>query len=262
MMNRKKSTKQEKPRDIVGSIIHGFNVIKAFDARHQQMTLSQIAERTDMSRAGARRYLLTMVYLGYIHQQERLFRLSPKVMELGYTYMSSMSLSTIAQPELETLREKTGETVALTILDDSFVVPIAKAETQKIMAPTITIGKRFPAIYTSTGRVLIAMKKSNKIDQIINELDLTPRTHLGPTSKDEIYKILKTVRHNKYAIVNQEIEIGIRTIAVPLCNQLGKTVAAINIFTNIATVNKQHLIRNYLPLLRTAALNIQQALID
>lgn len=262
MNDKEKSEKQDKPRDIVGSIAHGFNVIKAFDAEHSQLRLSQVAERTGMSRAGARRYLLTLAHLGYVRQDERLFRLSPKILELGYAYLSSVQLSTIAQPYLESLRDQTGETTALAVLDDEYSVHIARANSSKLIAPALTIGRRFPAIYTSTGRILIAMKSDEEIDAIIRNSDLTPPTHLSLSSELEIRKALKKVKRNGYAIVNQENEIGIRTLAVPISNQSGEAVAAINVLTNIATVTNQQLRRDFLPLLKAAAIDMERMLVD
>ena len=261
---RKPPAKEDKPRDVVGSIVHGLNVIKSFDADHPQMTLSQVAERAGMTRAGARRYLLTLAHLGYVYHKDRLFRLSPKVMELGYSYLSSVSLPTIAQPYLESLRDETGETIALAVLDDGFVVHIARANSKKLLAPTLTIGRRFPAIYTSTGRVLTATKSDQEIRQLIRQASMSPPTHLSLTSEQELRDALKAVRRKKYAVVDQETEVGVRTLAVPVFSRSGEAepVAAINILTNIAIVKKQYLLRACLPLLKSAAADIQRALVD
>lgn len=258
----KSPVRAEKPRDVVGSIAHGLNVIKSFDADHPQMTLSQVAERVGMTRAGARRYLLTLTHLGYVYQEDRLFRLSPKVMELGYSYLSSVSLPSIAQPFLESLRDETGETIALAVLDDSDVVHIARANSQKLLAPTLTIGKRFPAIYTSTGRVLAAMKSDEEIRYLIRKSAASPPTPLSLTSEKELGEALKAVRRNGYAVVDQETEVGVRTLAVPIFGRSGEAVAAINILTNIAIVKKQFLIKTCLPLLKAAATDIQRTLVD
>ena len=262
MTAQEPATREDKPRDVVGSIVHGLNVIKSFDADHPQMTLSQVAERTGMTRAGARRYLLTLAHLGYVYHEDRLFRLSPKVMELGYSYLSSVPLPTIAQPFLESLRDETGETIALAVLDDGFVLHIARANSRKLLAPTLTIGRRFPAIYTSTGRVMTAMKSDNEIRQLIRQASRSPPTHLSLTSEQELRETLRTVRRNRYAVVDQETEVGVRTLAVPIFSPSGEAVAAINILTNIAIVKKQYLIRTCLPLLKAAAAEIQRALVD
>jgi IclR family transcriptional regulator, pca regulon regulatory protein len=256
-----KLTKRDKTRDTVGSIAHGLNVIKAFDAEHSQLTLSQVAELTGMSRAGARRYLLTLTHLGYVNQRERLFRLSPKVLELGYAYLSSMQLSTIAQPYLESLRDQIDQTIAMAVLDDGFVVHIARANARKLMGPTLTIGRRFPALYTSTGRALIAMKSDEEIDEIITKSDLAPPTHLSLLTKKEIRTALKSVRRNGYAIVDQENELGIRSLAVPVLNRSGEAAAAIVVLTNTATVTNQKVLRGFLPLLKAAAIDIERTLV-
>jgi IclR family pca regulon transcriptional regulator len=256
------ATKQEEPRDTVGSIAHGFNVIKAFDVDHSKLTLSQVAERTSMSRAGARRYLLTLVHLGYVRQHNRLFWLSPKVLELGYAYLSSVQLPTIGQPYLESIRDQIDETVALAVLDDGFTVHIARANSMKLIAPTLTIGRRFPAIYTSTGRVLIAAKSDEEIDEIIASSDLSPPTRLSLSTEKEIRAALVSARQNKYAIVDQENEIGIRTMAAPVYSKSGKAVAAIIVLTNIATITSKQMLRQYLPLLQDAAIDMQRALVD
>ena len=247
---------------MVGSIAHGLNVIRSFDADHQKMTLSQVADRAGMTRAGARRYLLTLAHLGYVYHENRLFRLSPKVMELGYSYLSSVPFPTIAQPYLESLRDETGETAALAVLDGGHVVHIARANSRKLLAPTLTIGRRFSAIYTSTGRVLTANKSDKEIKQLVREASAAPPTHLSLTSEGELHEALEIVRRNKYAVVDQETEVGVRTIAVPVFNRSGEAVAAINLLTNIAIVKKQYLIKTCLPLLKSAAHDIQRALAD
>ena len=258
----KRKKKEDKPRDVVGSIAHGLNVIKSFDVDHPSMTLSQVADRAGMTRAGARRYLLTLVHLGYVYHEDRLFRLSPKVMEIGYSYLSSVPLPTIAQPYLESLRDETGETAALAVLDGSHVVHIARANSKKLLAPTLTIGRRFSAVYTSTGRVLTANKSDEEIDQLFREASASPPTHLSLTSVRELQEALEVVRRNKYAVVDQETEVGVRTLAVPVLSRSGEPVAAINLLTSIAIVKKTYLIKTCLPLLQSAADEIQRALVD
>ena len=226
------------------------------------MTLSQVADRAGMTRAGARRYLLTLAHLGYVYHEDRLFRLSPKVMELGYSYLSSVPFPTIAQPYLESLRDETGETAALAVLDGGHVVHIARANSRKLLAPILTIGRRFSAIYTSTGRVLTANKSNEEIKQLFREASAAPPTHLSLTGERELHEALEIVRRNKYAVVDQETEVGVRTIAVPVLNRSGEAVAAINLLTNIAIVKKQYLIKTCLPLMKSAAHDIQRALAD
>jgi len=254
-------TEKSESRYMVGSLTHGLDVIKAFDAEHRSMTLTQVAERTDMSRAGARRYLLTLADLGYVHHDGRLFRLSPKVMELGYTYLSSEPLTSIAQPYLDWLRDETGETVGLAVLDGKHVVHIASANSKRsIMSPTLTIGRRFPALYTSTGRVIIALKNDVDIESYLDipEDEDTPKRR---ADLDLLSKALSKVQREQYALVEQEIETGVRTLAVPIFNQSNEVVSALNILTNIVQVEKDYLVKKCLPMMRVAAAEIQQAVV-
>ncbi len=247
----------------VGSLVHGLNVIRAFDSEHREMTLTQVAERTGMSRAGARRYLLTLADLGYVYHDERLFRLSPKVMELGYTYLSSEPMTAIVQPYLEQLRDQTGETIGLAVLDEEYVVHIARAHSKRsLMAPTLTIGRRFPAIYTSPGRVMIALKGEADIERYLSVVDSSVNGPLRKTDADSLRKALKKAQREQYAIVEQEIEIGVRTLAVPIFNQSHEVVSALNILTNIAKIEKDYLINECLPLMQAAAAEIQHAVVD
>lgn len=262
-MAANKLTKEgEKSRDFVGSLVHGLNVIMAFDEESPQMTLSQVAEKTGMNRAGARRYLLTLAHLGFIQQNDRLFRLTPKVMDLGYSFLSTIPISTVAQPYLDSIRDKTGEAVAIGIMDGADVVHIAKANSNKLMAPTLTIGRRFPAIYASAGRVLLALKSDEERDAILDQSDFQPLTDKSITTREELVKELAQVRRQRYALVDQEIEPGARSLAVPVFNQAGDTVAAINTLTNAATVTKKQLISECLPMLWDAAQEIKRALVS
>lgn len=248
-------------RDMVGSMVHGLNVIKSFDSDHPQMTLTQVAERTALTRAGARRYLLTLVHLGYVIQEDRLFRLSAKVLELGYSYLSSVPLSTIAEPYLRKIRDKTGEAVALAVLDHDSIIHIARVNSDKLMAPTLSVGKRFEALYTSTGRMLLAMEDENFIDEILSGANLVKNTQWSITNKSELKEELKTIRRNRYAVVDQEIEKGVRALAVPIMNNKSETVAAMNIVTNAAAIPKKQLIEEFLPVLKDVSRELQLALI-
>ncbi|GAB4137449.1 MAG: IclR family transcriptional regulator [Sphingomonadales bacterium] len=259
----KDKTDKAESRYMVGSLSHGLNVIKAFDAEHRQMTLTQVAERTGMTRSGARRYLLTLAELGYVYHDGRLFRLSPKIMELGYSYLSSEPLTAIAQPYLDRLRNETGETVGLAVLDDRHVVHIARANSKlSLMAPTLTIGRRFPAIYTSTGRVMIALRPDADIGYFADVQNPAGTAPLRKLELEALQNTLKKVERDQYALVEQELEVGVRTLAVPVRSQSGEVVSALNILTNIAKVEKDYLLKTCLPLLQAAAADIQRAVVD
>jgi len=248
------------PRDYVGSVAHGLAVLRSFDQQHFQMTLSEVSARTGMTRAGARRYLLTLVHLGYIAQTGRQFQLTPKVLELGYAFMSARPLADLAQPYLDKLTEKTGEASAIAILDGHDVVHLAWAPTQRQLAPVITVGRRFNALYNSTGRVLIACDGEKSIDSYLNAIPTAKLTPHSIISKARLRDELRRAREQQYAIVDQESEEGLRSIAVPIFNRSGRPIAAINIITNAAMVSQDDLLSKFLPTLRAAATSVSQAI--
>jgi len=248
------------PRDYVGSVAHGLAVLRSFDQQHFQMTLSEVSARTGMTRAGARRYLLTLVHLGYIAQTGRQFQLTPKVLELGYAFMSARPLADLAQPYLDKLTEKTGEASAIAILDGHDVVHLAWAPTQRQLAPVITVGRRFNALYNSTGRVLIACDGEKSIDSYLNAIPTAKLTPHSIISKARLRDELRRAREQQYAIVDQESEEGLRSIAVPIFNRSGRPIAAINIITNAAMVSQDDLLSKFLPTLRAVATSVSQAI--
>jgi len=224
------------------------------------MTLSEVSGRTGMTRAGARRYLLTLVHLGYIEQSGRQFQLTPKVLELGYAFMSTRPLADLAQPYLDKLTAEINEASAIAILDGHDVVHLAWARTQRQLAPVITVGRRFNALYNSTGRVLIACGDEKAIDSYLSEIPATRLTPSSIVSKTKLREELRRAREQKYSIVDQESEEGLRSIAVPIFNRSERPLAAINIITNAATVSNEDLVNRFLPPLRAVAASLGQAL--
>lgn len=255
------SIEKDSPRDIVGSVAHGLAVLRSFDREHPQMTLSEVSERTGMTRAGARRYLLTLAHLGYVEQSGRQFRLTPKVLELGYTFFATMPLSEIAQPYLDQITAQTGETSAIAILDDHHIVHLAWARPPRQLAPTVTIGRRFNALYNSTGRVLLALMDESEVEKYLDSAKLVKQTEWSLTNKAKLKEELKLIRKQQYAIVDQESEEGLRSLAVPIFNRQGHAVAAINFITNVATVSRKQLVDDLLPVLLRAAKDISAAVV-
>lgn len=160
----------DKPKVLVGSLAYGLNIIMAFDRANPRMTLSQVSEKTGMDRAGARRYLLTLAHLGFVIQDGRLFQLSPKVMELGYAYLSSVPLSDKAHYYLDRIRDQTGFPVALGIRDGFDIVHIASANTDEFSSPALTIGRRFPIAYASAGRCILALMEKAERDALFKKI--------------------------------------------------------------------------------------------
>jgi IclR family pca regulon transcriptional regulator len=238
------------------------SVLRAFDREHSQMTLTEVAERVDMTRAGARRYLLTLVHLGYVEQDGRKFRLTARVLELGYAFMSTMGLAEIAQPYLDGVAREAGETTAIAILDDFEVVHLARATVHRELAPVITIGRRFNALYNSTGRVLVAFMDEEAMESFVRDCQLTKPTAWSITSRARLLQELRQVRKQGYAIVDQESEPGLRSVAVPIFNKRGAVIAALNILTNVAAVSLEDLEHKMLPVLQRAALKIASAVVS
>jgi IclR family pca regulon transcriptional regulator len=241
---------QRVPRDFVGSVRHALAVLSSFDKDNSEMTLSSVSARTGMTRAGARRYLLTLEHLGYLRKDERLFRLTPKVLELGFAFLSTAPLAEITRPYLQQLTRETGEISGLAVLDSDAIVHIAVATVQRTLAPTLTIGRRFNALYASTGRAIAAFLDAAAVEDLLKRCEIAALTAQSLKTKEDIRAELRAVRRQGYAVVDQEVEEGVRSVAVPLLNRAGLPLAAITILTNVATVSRRQLIEDHLPLLQ------------
>lgn len=221
--------------EFVQSLARGLEVLRSFDAEHPQMTLSDIAARTGLNRATARRFLLTLVELGYVANDGRDFRLTPAVLQLGYSYLSGLSLPELAEPHLEALSRELQESTSMSVLDGDAIVYIARVPTRRIMNASITIGTRFPADVTSMGRVLLAFG---------------PPESWPPARRE----VLEQVREQGWAIVDQELEAGLRSVAAPIHDRDGAVVAAINVSTTTATATLDRIRDEFLPaVIATAA---------
>jgi len=249
------------PRDFVSTVLHVVSVLRAFDVSHQQMTLSDVSKRTGLDRAGARRYLLSLAYLGYVVQEGKLFRLSPKVLELGYAFMSTMPIAYTAQSYLDRLTHLTGQPSAIAILDGSDIIHLARSvPSHRILIPTVTLSRRFPAIGTSTGRVLLAFKDDAEREQFIRNASFDGLRKRTITNKAELSAELRKIPKRGYAIADQDVEEGVRSIAVPIANGSSKVIAALNIITNVSTVPKKQLIEEFLPLMLEASRELRSVL--
>ncbi|KQU03192.1 IclR family transcriptional regulator [Rhodococcus sp. Leaf7] len=240
--------------DYVQSLGRGLSVIRAFDAEHPRRTLSDVARATDLTRATARRFLLTLVDLGYVRTDGSTFALTPRVLELGYSYLSSLSLPEIAGPHLEALTETVHESSSVSILDGDDVVYVARVPVSRIMTVSITIGTRFPAYATSMGRVLLAGADEAYLDAYFDRADLVDLTGRTATTESSLRAELDRVRDQGFCIVDQELEVGLRSLAAPLHGPDGSVDAAVNISTPAARYSLDDLTSTLLPaLLRAAA---------
>jgi IclR family pca regulon transcriptional regulator len=224
------------------------------------MTLSQIAERVDLSRAAARRFLLTLENLGYVSLEGRNFQLTAKVLDLGYGYLSSLSLPEIAQPHLETLASRVHESASASVLDGTDIVYVARVPIRRIMSVKINIGTRMPAHATSMGRVLLSGLSSPELKTLISNFDLPKYTKNTITSKNILLQEINKVRIQGWSINDQELEYGLRSIAVPIFNKAEKVVASINISTTAQSNTLESMEAMFLPELRITAQKISDDL--
>lgn len=241
-------------RDFVTALASGLEVILAFDEHHPRMTLSEVATRTGMNRAKARRFLLTLHALGYVRKQQRYFELAPRVLQLGYSFLSANNYRSAIQQYLEEITNECGESSSLGVLDGDDVIYLARsAARHRLMAITLSIGTRLPAAYTSMGRVLLAQLSEVELDAYLERLILERHTDKTFTTKSELKKCINKARQQGYAIADQELDSGLRSLAVPAFDANGKLLGAINISTNAARVDLDTLLKEYLPLLQSKA---------
>ena len=240
--------------DFVQSLERGLAVIRAFDAEHRELALSEVARLTGLTRAAARRFLLTLVKLGYVNLSQGRFSLRPRVLELGYAYLSSLTLPEVALPHMEQLVAKVNESCSISVLDDIDVVYVARVPTRRIMSITLAVGTRLPAFVTSMGRVLLAGLPDEELEERLARIEVTQLTSRTVTDKDALRVILAGVRRQGYAATDQELEEGLRSLAVPLRSSSGAVTAALNVSVHASRASMASLRREFLPLaLRTAA---------
>ena len=246
---------RERSAEFVQSMARGLAVIKAFDHEHPELTLSEVATITGLARAAARRFLLTLAELGYVRTDGRMFALTPRVLELGYAYLSSLTLPQIAEPHLERLVADVQESASVTVLDDTDIVYVARVPTSRIMRVTISIGTRFPAYATSMGRVLLAGLSADELEAYLERVSMRKITARTVTDRAALRAELDRVRGQGWAIVNQELEEGLRSVAVPIRDRTGRVIAAANVATHAARTSAEEARRIMLPaLLRTVEL--------
>ena len=245
-----------RPAEFVQSLERGLAVIKAFSQDRPRMTLSEVARETGMTRAAARRFLLTLEALGYVTTDGRQFSLRPSVLQLGYAYLSSFSLTEIAQVHLELLAERLHESCSACVLDDEDIVYVARASTNRIMTIGLSVGARLPAYCTSMGRVLLAQLSPGELDAYLARADLHARTERTITSPDRLRTELERVREQGWCMQDQELEDGVRSVAVPVRDSDGRVVAAINVSAHASRVSLEKLRQVFLPALIASAREI------
>jgi len=251
---------QSRSPEFVQSLERGLAVIRVFDAEHPELTLSDVARAADLTRAAARRFLLTLVELGYVRSDGRLFALRPRILELGYAYLSSLNLPEVALPHLESLVAQVHESCSVSVLDGDEVVYIARVPTHRIMTVAISVGTRFPAYATSMGRVLLAAQPEQWLDGYLGRTELRAMTRRTITDPERLRSTLHRVRSQGYAVVDQELEEGLRSIAVPIRRPDGSVAAAMNLSAHVSRGSSESIRRELLPALLDTAKLLQQDL--
>ena len=244
----------------VQSLERGLSVITAFGPSAPELSLSDVARATGLTRAAARRFLLTLVDLGYVRQDGKLFRLTPRVLGLGYAFLSSISLPGIAEPHLELLAREVHESASLSVLDGRDIVYVARVPASRIMTVAVNVGTRFPAYATSMGRVLLAGLDAAALEEHLAGLELEAFTSHTVATTDDLRVRLAEVRRQGFALVDQELEHGLRSLAAPVRNRDGRVVAAVNVSSHISRVTRDKARRELLPPLLRAASEIERDL--
>jgi IclR family pca regulon transcriptional regulator len=252
--------KKHADSEYLSTLERGLSVLRAFGRDNPQMTLSEVAEVTKLSPAAARRCLNTLVKLGYVAKHRRQFLLRPEVMSFASAYLDSMSLGEIVRPHLQAVRDETGDSSSLAVLSGYDILYLVHVSTNRMVRLAAGIGTRFPAYATSLGRVMLAFESEDVRAHYLNTCAFVPFTEHTVTSKVELRRILNDARRNGYAATQDELDYGLVSIAVPILDESGRALAAINCSTSTSRAGKEELVRTRLPVLQNAARHIEAAL--
>jgi len=246
--------------DFVQSLERGLAVIRAFGPDQPSLTLSEVAVKTGLTRAAARRFLLTLVELGYVRSDGRNFSLRPRVLELGYAYLSGLSLADVAQPHMEEFVAAVHESSSIGVLDGDDIYYVVRVPAKRILTISISVGTRLPAYCTSMGRVLLATRPNHEIENFLSRVHLEARTAQTIIDRDELRAVLRKVAHDGYAVIDQELEPGLRSLAVPIHDEAQRLVAALNVSADAPRISVNDLRKRFLPLLQATAQRIEKDL--
>jgi len=246
--------------NFVLSLARGLKVIEAFDTRREGLTVADVARHTGFSRAAARRLLLTLELLGYAEARGRVFRLKTSILNLGFSYLSSSSLPTVAQPVLEGLTEVLHESSSMSVLDGDQIVYVARSAMSRVMSIGVAVGTRLPAFCTSMGRVMLAALPEDEFAAFLARAELKAFTPRTVTDKSRFVEIIKRVAADGYALVDEELELGLRSIAVPVTASDGRVAAAINVGVHAARFSTEDMIHRILPHLRKSAQSLGRSI--
>jgi IclR family pca regulon transcriptional regulator len=250
----------EQGREFVQSLARGLSIIQAFGAERESMTLSEVAAATGLSRAAARRFLHTLEALGFVGHDGKRFFLRPPILCLGYAYLSSVAWWRVAQPFMEEVAAQVHESCSASVLDRDEIVYLARVPTRRIMSVNLSIGTRLPAYCTSMGRVLLAHLTPAELDRYFAESSRIKHTERTETEEPALRAILAAVAREGYSLVDQELDAGVCSLAVPIHDRGGRCIAALNVGAHSMRYSGARLLEEVLPVLREASRKITQAL--
>lgn len=246
--------------DFVGGFAKGLKVIEAFGEARPRLTITDVSRETGLDRATARRCLLTLAELGYAAYDGKFFELTSKILRLGHAYLSATSLPRLVQPYLDQLSEKIGQSASVSVLDGTEIVYVARAAQKRVMSINLMPGSRLPAYCASMGRVLLAALPEVEARAVIDASELKANTAFTLTDPEALMGEFDRIRRQGYALIDQELEVGLRSIAVPLENGHGHVVAALNVGAPAALAGAKDMVERYLPAMREVQLALKQVL--
>nr|MDT0658585.1 IclR family transcriptional regulator C-terminal domain-containing protein [Micromonospora sp. DSM 115978] len=242
--------------DFIEALARGLDVLRCFQPRQPQMTLSEVAAATGLARPTVRRILLTLDELGYVATVERGYRLTPRVLELGMAYISSQGLWELARPHLEKLVAQNNESSSMAQLDGSDIVYVARVAVPKIITLAVTVGTRFPAPATSLGKVLLAGLPPEQVRRVLAEPSRSGILARWQPTSEELESALREVRARGWALTDEQLAPGIRSVAAPVRDGEGRVIAAMNVTVHAAETSVEVLTEHHLPLLLRAAAEV------
>lgn len=231
----------------VEAFARGLSIIRAFAARTDALTLTEVAEQADVAPATARRLLHTLIHLGYARVDRRRFRLTPRILELGFSYLSSLSLRDHARPLIDAYAQETGEVCTLSVLDGTDVVYVVRAEVRSPMARSVGVGERLPAHATSSGHVLLAGAAPDVLEQFLRQAPFPAWTSKTLSTREELLDAIAKARKQGWSLASEELELGICGLAIPVVDRENSTVAALTISVNLARYNPETILEKFLP---------------
>lgn len=249
-----------KDPEFLSTLERGMRVLKSFDEEHPEMTLSEVAAKTDLSPAVVRRCLKTLVELGYVGQHGRKFLLRPSVLTIGSAFLASMQIEQVVLPPLQHLRDQTGDSASLAVLSGADILYVAHVSTDRRFRLAANVGTRFPFHATSLGKAIVAMMTEADRSALLDAAPFDRFTERTITDRVAMEERLRIVRERGYDSALDELDYGIVSVAVPLLGRDRKVIAAINCSTSTTRISQDELVRTRLPLLREAAAEIESAL--